>query len=619
MCQVTASNYKSSDGHGDPRIIPDSASQRTIWANKHKLSWFTLGLLVVQLQLLLGHQLTTNAFVLTPTKLHQISAESSCPIRDHDMNAGLIRHGRNIISKTNKPGYAGRSTACSMSNESQKDGITTFENVVSNGFILLPFLSMGFPLLVQFARTLPPNSSEQLSIVALLFVSNRVYLYAMSTVVVALVACRGRNDDVNLGKRIVALTEELLYSPPLDRQPKRKQNDLITSSESIPGEEDTAAGKEEVDAIAVGTSTNEDEEFESSDMIKQLSSTVGESLDTVSSETQAIALPILVSVLLATSFAAVKFFNSADLFPAVDVDDGTAAALQDLVNAIKAYLPLLSVLWNAGILTLFSRSEIRRLAFSLNIPLLQEKKAELVPWILGFAITLGAYGGIWPAQNVVNMSLAILVGRGIQINKLSSIAGALLLLVAYDVSSVFLIQPAMASTLDAGGVVAVSDGIQTLVAADPSTAASSSAMGAVAVAKLTSQNFQPGLLLTKVGGRMGGALGLGDAVFPSILSTFCLRYDTRENYPRDDTNTNVPSLFAVSMAGYVAGCLACEFVPGIGTSGVPALLFILPSMLGSVVIAAALRGELGALWEFAPQDDDDGDIKLGGDEDDAWQ
>mmetsp|Transcript_19249 Transcript_19249/g.40375 ORF Transcript_19249/g.40375 Transcript_19249/m.40375 type:complete len:97 (-) Transcript_19249:374-664(-) len=37
-------------------------------------------------------------------------------------------------------------------------------------------------------------------------------------------------------------------------------------------------------------------------------------------------------------------------------------------------------------------------------------------------------------------------------------------------------------------------------------------------------------------------------------------------------------LFEASLLGYAAGCLACEFAPTISTGGVPALVFLLPSM-----------------------------------------
>ena len=111
------------------------------------------------------------------------------------------------------------------------------------------------------------------------------------------------------------------------------------------------------------------------------------------------------------------------------------------------------------------------------------------------------------------------------------------------------------------------------------------------------QRIQPGLLVTKIDkNNLGGALGLGDAVFPSILATFVRRFDLEQ------ANDNRQSLFAVSLGGYLLGCTACEFAPMISTSGLPALAFIIPFMLGSVLTAASVSGELGQLWNYNPKE-----------------
>jgi hypothetical protein len=121
--------------------------------------------------------------------------------------------------------------------------------------------------------------------------------------------------------------------------------------------------------------------------------------------------------------------------------------------------------------------------------------------------------------------------------------------------------------------------------------------------KLASGSFQPGLLVTKIGDRLGGALGLGDAVFPSLLVTFVRRFDLeqKKNTNNDDDDDERLSLFAVSVGGYLLGCFACEFAPLLSTSGLPALVFIIPSMIGSVLVASAVSGELVDLWNFDPK------------------
>jgi len=114
-------------------------------------------------------------------------------------------------------------------------------------------------------------------------------------------------------------------------------------------------------------------------------------------------------------------------------------------------------------------------------------------------------------------------------------------------------------------------------------------MGAVAMSKATGTVWQPGLFVVRLRGIVTDLLGLGDAVFPSLLSTFCLRYD------RSATPTNY---FAASLVGFGVGCLVCEFVPGIADSGLPALLFIVPSMLTVVGLLLLFRGEIASFWSF---------------------
>jgi hypothetical protein len=434
--------------------------------------------------------------------------------------------------------------------------------------IAMPFVSIIFPILLFLAGSLTPNSSEQFSVITLLFGANRIYLYILSTTIVALAALRGAKDPTALGQRVVGLTEELLYSPSLDNDSHGK---------------DDEARKENSPA-----------------MIQSLSENLGDSLDEVSGETQALILPLLVSALLASS----AFFLRVNPGTTTEVAASSSAVLLD---SLKALLPTISQIWNAGVLTLFCRCEIRRLFYRLDNMPTAIRYQEWVPWLVGAGITGLAYfgGGLlaWPAQNFVNMALAVLVSRAIQINTFPAIVGALTLLTIYDATSTLLIPPAMAISATMDSTTMDASSTSTIAAAVDSAKTASSAMGAVAMNKLSSSSFQPGLLVTRIGDRLGGALGLGDAVFPSLLATFARRYDleSAEQESAEQTKgvTGVP-LFTASMGGYIAGCLACEFVPFLSTSGVPALVFIIPLMLGSVVTVASSRGEFESLWNYNP-------------------
>ena len=145
--------------------------------------------------------------------------------------------------------------------------------------------------------------------------------------------------------------------------------------------------------------------------------------------------------------------------------------------------------------------------------------------------------------------------------------------------------------------------------------------GAGAAAASSSSSFalpswQPGLLEVELRGRVTDLLGLGDAVFPSLLSTFCLRFDQRSisnsnsnsninssRSPSSDFSSSFPLYFAASLLGFIAGCVACDLAPGIDSSGLPALLFIVPAMATTTLGLAAARGELagpGGMWAFDP-------------------
>ena len=440
--------------------------------------------------------------------------------------------------------------------------------------VAAPFLSAIFPALLSLAKSLPENSTQQFAVIAALFASNRLYLYGLSTTVLALAGKRAsESDDSRLGERLVDLTEELLYSPDLNTGKKRE------NEENVEGEPQQRSS--------------------SPAMIQAMSSELGESMNEVSSETQAIVIPLLVSALLASSVLFLQIFNGSDstLFQTLATERGAPAF--DLTE----YLPLLSKVWTGAVVAAFVRCEIRRLFHEFKV-----STNDYVPWTAALVATSLAYGGIWQAQNFVNMSLAGLVARAIQLSRFPAIVTALVLLMFYDAASVFLIKPAVAAVIDdssslATNIASAAFPLPTIDLSEATTAsASASAMGAVAMNKLNSAQFQPGILTTKIGSSLGGALGLGDAVFPSILSTFTKRFDehiTKSNYndsPKE--NNDRKSLFTASIAGYIVGCLSCELLPFISSTGVPALIFIVPSMLLSVLAVAVEQEELESLWTF---------------------
>jgi hypothetical protein len=382
----------------------------------------------------------------------------------------------------------------------------------------------------------------------------------MAITIVGLAASRGSTDSPRLGRRITDLTEELLYRPALQKY---------------------------VDNQSSARDTNAESPSEKPSLIQSIAdSGLEESLDQVSAETQALILPLLVSFLLALSIFLLPFWSGA---PSFVTENEQGVAWNEVLSTV---FPAITQVWNVGLLALFTRSEVRRLGFELKwIP-----DSAAFEWTAAVAITgLAVFAQIWPAQNFVNMALAVLVARAIQLDSFGAVVGALSLLTIYDATSVFLIPAAGASEILVQTGDALASSTRTLAS---ESLAAGSAMGSVAMQKLTSETFTPGLLTTKIGNSLGGALGLGDAVFPSLMASFAKRFD--------DSHVTISerriSLFAVCMVGYIVGCMACEFAPLVSTTGLPALLFIIPSMLGSLLLGSAVSGQLQELIAYDPKD-----------------
>mmetsp|Transcript_47323 Transcript_47323/g.120772 ORF Transcript_47323/g.120772 Transcript_47323/m.120772 type:complete len:365 (-) Transcript_47323:180-1274(-) len=102
-------------------------------------------------------------------------------------------------------------------------------------------------------------------------------------------------------------------------------------------------------------------------------------------------------------------------------------------------------------------------------------------------------------------------------------------------------------------------------------------------------------------------LGLGDIVVPGLFVALMLRYDTQMN----KTGTKSSSYFHSVFWGYVAGLLATILVMNIFKAAQPALLYIVPTVLGATFLHAASRGEVKKVFKFEeehpPEEGADGD------------
>lgn len=87
-------------------------------------------------------------------------------------------------------------------------------------------------------------------------------------------------------------------------------------------------------------------------------------------------------------------------------------------------------------------------------------------------------------------------------------------------------------------------------------------------------------------------LGLGDIALPGLFVSFVLRFDYMKR-----TRSVWASYYFISCVAYAMGLVLTYVGLAIMQSGQPALLYLVPCLLGSVFFVAWRRGEIGELWE----------------------
>ncbi|KAL6763131.1 signal peptide peptidase-domain-containing protein [Haematococcus lacustris] len=100
-------------------------------------------------------------------------------------------------------------------------------------------------------------------------------------------------------------------------------------------------------------------------------------------------------------------------------------------------------------------------------------------------------------------------------------------------------------------------------------------------------------------------LGLGDIVIPGIFVALMLRYDVAHGFKS--------SYFQSSFWGYVLGLGTTIVVMNVFKAAQPALLYIVPCVLGCLAVHAAVNGELGKVFSFheevAPKAEQAGELE----------
>ncbi|KAK9820672.1 hypothetical protein WJX74_004224 [Apatococcus lobatus] len=90
-------------------------------------------------------------------------------------------------------------------------------------------------------------------------------------------------------------------------------------------------------------------------------------------------------------------------------------------------------------------------------------------------------------------------------------------------------------------------------------------------------------------------LGLGDIVIPGIFVALMLRYDASRHFKR--------KYFVSAFGGYVLGLGTTIAVMVIFNAAQPALLYIVPAVLGAVGAHAAIRNEFSEVFNFSESPD----------------
>jgi minor histocompatibility antigen H13 len=119
-------------------------------------------------------------------------------------------------------------------------------------------------------------------------------------------------------------------------------------------------------------------------------------------------------------------------------------------------------------------------------------------------------------------------------------------------------------------------------------------------------------------------LGLGDIVIPGIFVSLCLRFDFLKNlrietfsnlaekerkgtgetnsfinYLIDTANNSGSSYFGSCIVGYLIAIITTVVIMILFDHGQPALLYLVPGCLLSVLFTSLVRGEFKLMWEFS--------------------
>jgi minor histocompatibility antigen H13 len=108
-------------------------------------------------------------------------------------------------------------------------------------------------------------------------------------------------------------------------------------------------------------------------------------------------------------------------------------------------------------------------------------------------------------------------------------------------------------------------------------------------------------------------LGLGDVVVPGLLIALCLRFDmgravlARPNEEITPRSSFSKVYFYTAIVSYILGLVLTVHVMNITGHPQPALLYLSPACILGPALMALVRGDIGLLWKWREEADDDED------------
>lgn len=331
-----------------------------------------------------------------------------------------------------------------------------------------------------------------------------------------------------------------------------------------------------------------------------------EQLNTVGSAKQALLLPIVFSISLALSY--VFLFAR---------ENNIGSAISSPLGSITGLLDFLIILSNIAVAFLFTKIELQGVISTLQV----KENAVNISIVMAALFTLLAFtsppgAGLWPLHNIINACITIAMARAIQLPQLSNIIIALTGLTVYDFIAVIgtrqftdggasimesvakakvgLLSESASTTLDTStasttvGITSSFDYLHTLLDSISSSWTSI----------FSPNSWRPGLFEVGVGGHVSDVLGLADVLFPALLTSWALRFDSSQSCKNDTTKTPT---FSAALNGFLLGCFLCEvFQTG---QGQPALVYIVPSSLIAVALSGLKNKNIREMWEFGSQSD----------------